>query len=145
MPSSICEECGFKTLPNGERCLDRWHALLALDHSHQPPWGPLHGVAFATWTLQHPRSAAPGSLVRALGALHQVFARGMPYAQVFRMLREARGKLPGDWSAPPLPSRIPARFVHTIALLGDFAPDEYESLLWQWSRATYDEWERATL
>jgi hypothetical protein len=126
--------------------LDRWYALLALDHSHQPPWGPLHGVAFATWTLQHPRAANRASLERAWAALHQIFEGGVAHDALFRTLREARGELPSNWSAPPLPEAIPARFDMNIAALGDFAADDYEVLLWQWSRTTYDAWnaERAS-
>ncbi|MEU3372804.1 DUF5946 family protein [Streptomyces sp. NPDC006660] len=46
-----CSECGA---PIPHSCDELFHALLALDHSRQAPWGPLHGVSVSCFLLQHP-------------------------------------------------------------------------------------------
>lgn len=137
-----CDQCGFETLPNGETCEDRWHVLLALDHSHQPPWGPLHGLAFATWTLQHPRRGDPRSVERAWGVLHALFVREIPPAALFQSMRDAKGNVPAGWNAPPLPPTAPTRFGMTIAALGEFDAADYEATLWAWARTTFEGWRR---
>lgn len=138
-----CDECGFESLPNGDRCTERWHLLLALDHSHERPWGPLHGLAFATWTLQHPRSADPRSVERAWGVMDALFVRQIPPPTLFQSMRDARGNLLPGWNAPALPATAPKHFSMTIAALGDFDAAQYEANVWAWARATFDAWRHA--
>jgi hypothetical protein len=56
-----CPECGAAVSPRS--CDGLFQELLALDHSRQAPWGPLHGIAMACFFLQHssrlPRAARP--------------------------------------------------------------------------------------
>ena len=135
-----CTECGFAGQAEFATCVEQWHALLALDHSRQAPWGPLHGVAFATWTLQHPHSSRADSVERAFGVLHSLFVEGVPHERLFRLLRDARGRPPEGWNPPALPMAAPKDFSLTIAHLGDMSAAGYEAKLWEWARSTFADW-----
>ncbi|MEC3978788.1 DUF5946 family protein [Amycolatopsis sp. H20-H5] len=56
-------------------CETVFHQLLALDHSRQEPWGPLHGVAVGTYFLQHPSGQKPAAL-RPQWSLVQAYLGG---------------------------------------------------------------------
>lgn len=123
-------------------CLTRWHTLLALDHSHRAPWGPLHGLAFATYMLQHPRSTPPDVLDRCWAVLYRLLELHHTPEHVFHDMRALpkNAAVPG---APPRPAEAPSHFSMTIQDLGSFEEESYEALLYEWSRATLAGWKRS--
>jgi hypothetical protein len=48
----ICAECGA-SLPGGETCRDRFHALLAAE-AENVDLARIHGLTVLTYHLQHP-------------------------------------------------------------------------------------------
>jgi hypothetical protein len=141
MPEAVlkCPECGAVVAEGAVDCLTRWHTLLALDHSHRAPWGPLHGLEFATYMLQHPRSTPPDVLDRCWGVLYRLVELQHTPEQVFQDMRllPKRAAVPG---APPRPAAAPSHFSMTIQDLGSFEEESYETLLYEWARATITEW-----
>lgn len=137
-----CPQCGATYVAPDDTCEARWQRLLALDHSRQAPWGPLHALSFATWTLQHPDAAAPGSVARCRELLERVIGRGEPLA---RVAADFRARPPAEPSTRSLElplelSRRPRRFGVTIADLGDFDGATFESVLQRWAQATLEAW-----
>ena len=137
--ASRCPECGAIVEPGADTCTTRWHMLLALDHSHRAPWGPMHGLAFATFMLQHPRSAPSALLDRCWGVLYRLLELHHSPEQVFQDMRALpkNAVVPG---APPRPSSVPSHFGMTIQDLGTFEAESYERLLYEWARATLLGW-----
>jgi len=130
-----CPHCGA---PSGyAACEARWHALLALDHSHEPPWGPAHGTAFATWTLQHSALADKGSVARSLEALTRIVDGKEDQAAVFEEFR-ARGGEVSVADSPPV--KAPREFTVTIHDLKDFPAGTYVADLRLWAAATLTAW-----
>jgi hypothetical protein len=134
MNSSRCPECDATYTVVGDCCATRFETLLALDHSHQEPWGSRHGQAFAAFALQHPVTHA-ASLDRAWVVLHRIYVVGTPAAQVFDALIAARGALPSSWGVPLRPAQPVCAPAVTIADLGDFAAPSYAERLDAWCRA----------
>jgi len=133
-----CPECGAHYSSETDTCETRFHALLALDHSRQEPWGSRHGQAFAAYALQHP-SAFPASLDAAWSALYRIYCFGELAADVFASVREGRAmnansRVPVRRSQPVAQPRV------TIIDLGDFAASTYASRLDAWCRATLVAW-----
>jgi hypothetical protein len=139
---TTCPQCGAGYDSKSDSCTARWHALLALDHSRQAPWGPLHGLAFATYSLQHPEGSAPRVLGRAWESLERIIGRGEDVDAVFEEFR-AHPDTPAAASAHLRADLAPARYEVTIADLGDFDGETYESKLRAWARATYEAWQAA--
>ena len=137
-----CPECGLAAADEESTCLGRWHRLLALDHSHERPWGPLHGVAFATYTLQHPDSVPRASVERSWLLLHRLLEHGDDREWLFKAIRQTPAPSLDEWNVPPLPAVPPHHFTRTIAALGDFDAASYESRLLDWARHTLDDWTR---
>ena len=136
-----CPECGAVVAAGADDCITRWHTLLALDHSHRAPWGPLHGLAFATYMLQHPRSTPPAVLDRCWGVLYRLLELHHTPEQVFEDMRS----LPKDAlvpGAPPRPRAAPSQFSMTIHHLGAFDAESYGALLHEWARATLLGWKK---
>jgi hypothetical protein len=150
-----CPECGAPASPRS--CDDIFQQLLALDHSRQPPWGPLHGVAVACFFLQHssrmPRAARP--LYWAL--LHAYLRGGLGVAAAMtertRQLNSQRGgghaPQPGDFpGAPPFPEtehpRSYAITIADIALNGSFPADGHQERVRSWAAYTISAWQAAT-
>lgn len=118
-----CAECGGPVSPRS--CDVLFQELLALDHSREAPWGPLHPVAVACFFLQH--SSRMPSAARSVhwALLHAYLRDGLaavgPMAERVRKLNSHRrgGRAPraGDYpGAPPFPDAEPPRdFATTIA------------------------------
>lgn len=129
-----CPQYGAVYATPDDSCEARWPQRLALDHSRKAPWGPLHALSFATWTLQHADMAAPGSVARSRELLERVTGHGEPLA---RVVADFRRRAPGHASERLLevPAR-PPRFEITIADLGDFDRATFEPNLHRWAQAT---------
>lgn len=113
-----CPECGAPV--SLRSCDDLFQELLALDHSRQAPWGPLHGIVVACFFLQHPsrRPAAARPFYWAL--LHAYLRDGpaaaAPITERIRKLNSHRrgGRAPRPGIIPALRiCRTPSRRVIT--------------------------------
>ena len=136
---TICPQCGAEYDSADDSCTARWHALLALDHSRRSPWGPLHGLAFATYALQHPDGSAPNALGRAWESLERIVGRGEDIGAVFARFR-ARPKARDDLPEKLRAEHAPRGYSMTIADLGNFGAQTYESRLRAWAACTYASW-----
>jgi hypothetical protein len=143
-----CAECGRFTAE--ATCETLFHQLLALDHSRQEPWGPLHGVAVGTYFLQHPTGQKPAALRPQWSLAHAYLAGGLPRIEAMtRRVRQLNansgsGRKPeaadyGD--APPLPSATPTAYAVTIgdvAVDGTFPAEGYAERVRAWVSATIE-------
>jgi hypothetical protein len=142
-----CHECGAEYDRDDDSCTTRFDALLALDHSRRPPWGPRHLQAFGTFALQHP-SRHPASLDSVWAMLYRIYRLGQPSDWVVSETRRAMTRpatIPAEAARGGL--AIPARASEplslptmTIADLGDFDAETYPALLDDWCRATLAMW-----
>jgi hypothetical protein len=147
LPVGPCSECGA---PSGI-CDELFHTLLALDHSRQPPWGPLHGVSVACFLLQHPGRSEASRRGRE-GELWEL-VRGYidgGLAAVDWIVRRARwdnsrrgsragGASPEDASSSAVPGVATGPFAVTIedvAVDGTFPADGFADRLAAWAAAT---------
>jgi len=126
-------------------CEERFNQLLALDHSLAQPWGSRHGLAFATFAMQHPKGRTAEQLAACWVMLYRVWLKGDNRAKLAAAMRSRQNTPPGEWDVPPLPAvpAVPAlgtRFAVTIADLGEFDADEYPRQLEAWGRATLSAW-----
>ncbi|MFE0021144.1 DUF5946 family protein [Amycolatopsis sp. NPDC059021] len=147
-----CPGCGAPALPIP--CDELFERLLALDHSRQAPWGPLHGVAVACFLLQHP-SREPVSARPVRWALLHAFLRG-GQAEVAALTQRARrlnshrsgGQSPRVDAFPGAPafpdSEPPTTFGTTIADVagdGDFPAEHYADSVRTWAADTIEAWQ----
>ena len=139
MSETTCPQCGARYPLKSDSCTSRWHQLLGLDHSRKAPWGPLHALAFATFTLQHSDDVPPQALARCWEIVRRVVEHRESPAAMIPELR-ARGSTK---DVPPRrlsADRAPHRFAVTIADLGDFPAETYQADLDRWARATHEAW-----
>ncbi|MBV8207928.1 MAG: hypothetical protein JO041_14150 [Acidobacteria bacterium] len=123
-----------------QSCATRFHELLALDHSQREPWGSRHGLAFATYALQHPGAFPAATLDRSWIALHRIYGCGDDPGRVFERFRREGNR--ARWDSPPRPTP-PEQFPRvTIADLANFEAETYAEMLDQWARATLDWYEK---
>jgi hypothetical protein len=147
-----CAECGGVVSPRS--CDELFQELLALDHSRQAPWGPLHPVAVACFFLQHPSRVPPESRSLYWALLHAYLREGLaavgPMAGRVRKLNSHRrgGRAPeaGDYpGAPPFPQAEPPRgFAVTIANVADggsFPAAGYAGRVRRWAADTVGSWQ----
>ncbi|GAA1997578.1 DUF5946 family protein [Catenulispora subtropica] len=138
-----CAECGAAS----GSCDALFHGLLALDHSRQEPWGPLHGVSVSCYFLQHPSRATAGHRGREWELVRAYLDGGL--AAVDWVVRRARSenshRSPG--LSVPEPPRVrqepPARFAVTIedvAVDGTFPADGFADRVTAWAAATAEAW-----
>src|SRR3954468_18020132 len=103
-----CSECSASYSGSDDSCGARFHALLALDHSRQEPWGSRHGQAFAAFALQHPETY-PASLAGPWQALYRIYHLREPAERVFAIMRLPRSRQSGPIVAiggvPDVPPR----------------------------------------
>ncbi|KUL55373.1 hypothetical protein ADL22_00295 [Streptomyces sp. NRRL F-4489] len=149
-----CAECGA---PMGSRsCDELFHALLALDHSRQAPWGPLHGVSVSCFLLQHPSRlpADGGAMARTL--LSAYLEGGLEQAN--QLVAQARrgnshvvkgGPSRVDRKVTPPPREAPVRSpfavtIEDVAVDGTFPASRFTERVRAWAAATVDAGRRDT-
>ncbi|MEV8441178.1 DUF5946 family protein [Actinosynnema sp. NPDC051121] len=145
-----CPECGTPARPRS--CEELFHAVLALDHSRRPPWGPLHGVTVSCFLLQHPGRLTAHDRARPWAALHAYLDGGLAAAtRLADGLRRANshragGPLSADVVAglPVAPlGPPPTAFAVTIADVaedGTFPAAGFPERVHSWAAATVDAW-----
>lgn len=137
-----CAECGARS------CEDLFHALLALDHSRQEPWGPLHGVSVACFLLQHPSRLPADRGARAWAFLRAYLDAGLD--EVNKLADRARrdnshrgGPARAARDAPPPRAAPRSRFsvtIEDVAVDGTFPAAEFAERVRAWAAATVDAW-----
>lgn len=129
-----------------------FHRLLALDHSRQPPWGPLHGVAVACYLLQQ-ADAPVAEDDYNLETLRVFLAGGQPALTALAEQRTRRNSHRAGSNSPFPPSSgqllrgPPPSFATTItdvALNGTFPAPGYEQRVRQWAAHTLQAWTAQT-
>ncbi|WP_411138469.1 DUF5946 family protein [Streptomyces sp. C10] len=148
-----CAECGVSVGPRS--CGDLFHALLALDHERQAPWGPLHGVSVSCFLFQHPSRLPADGGARAWALLHAYLEGGL--SEVNRLVGRARRgnshRVTGMSSrvaceaALPQRDAPPPRFsvtIEDVAVDGTFPAEEFTERVRAWAAATVDAWSRST-
>ena len=133
-----CDQCGAPVAD----CVERFHALLALDHSRAEPWGSRHGLAFAVFTLQHSRDASPETVQRCREMLHRVYVLGEDRTRVASEFRRRGASDDVDLSKLVGDKQPPEGFAFTIVDMGDFGAESYAANLDAWCRATLAAWSR---
>ena len=134
-----CPECGARYDHEGDTCRAHFDTLLALDHSRQEPWGSRHGLAFASFALQHP-SIFPQSLDQSWSALYAICVTGHEQGYVFRELVAGNRGIPAEWKVPARPALPSAAPSYTIADLGDFDAGTYAERIERMCRASLAMW-----
>jgi hypothetical protein len=148
-----CAKCGAPM--DARSCDELFHALLALDHSRQAPWGPLHGVSVSCFLLQHPSQLPADDGAMAWALLHAYLEGGLD--EVIRLVGQARrgnshrvkGRPSQDVREAALPQRDapPSRFsitIHDVAVDGTFPASQFTERVRAWASATVDAWSRST-
>ncbi|MEU9487444.1 DUF5946 family protein [Streptomyces sp. Je 1-4] len=148
-----CAECGVSVGPRS--CGDLFHALLALDHERQAPWGPLHGVSVSCFLFQHPSRLPADGGAMAWALLHTYLEGGL--SEVNRLVGRARRG--NSHRVTGMPSRVaceaalpqrdapPPRFsvtIEDVAVDGTFPAEEFTERVRAWAAATVDAWSRST-
>ncbi|RTL66297.1 MAG: hypothetical protein EKK42_18130 [Pseudonocardiaceae bacterium] len=124
--------------------MELYERLLALDHSREPPWGPLHAVVVAAYTLQHNDSPVRENDPR-LALLRAFVGGGVPalarLTSAHRRANSHRSSGPRDEDATPLTR--PASYAVTIADVavdGEFPAEGHEERMRAWAAAVLDAW-----
>lgn len=150
---NLCAECGVSM--DSRSCDDLFHALLALDHERQEPWGPLHGVSVSCFLFQHPSRLPADGGARAWALLHAYLEGGLD--EVNQLVGQARlGNSHRANNTPPrvvrdvaLPRRDapPSGFsvtIEDVAVDGTFPAEGFAERVKAWAAATVDAWSRST-
>ncbi|MFF8309733.1 DUF5946 family protein [Streptomyces lydicus] len=148
-----CAECGAPM--DARSCDELFDILLALDHSRQEPWGPLHGVSVSCFLLQHPSRLPADDGTRAWALLHAYLAGGL--AEVNQLVGRARrgnshrvkGSPSEDVREAAQPRRDAPRSpfsvtIHDVAVDGSFPSSEFAERVRAWAAATVDAWSYRT-
>ncbi len=134
-------ECGAA---DPVRCRERFDRLLALDHSREAPWGPLHGVAVACYRLGHPGALRRGEPAALLGMLDAFLTGGAAGADRFaRHRRRAVAHRGGPAPSDDAPVAAPTAFgvsIDDVAAGGDFPADGHTERVRAWAEATAAAW-----
>ncbi|UKY54829.1 DUF5946 family protein [Streptomyces inhibens] len=148
-----CAECGAPMDPRS--CDELFHTLLALDHSRQAPWGPLHGVAVSCFLLQHPSRLPADDGAMAWALLCAYLEGGLDEANqlVGQARRGNSHRVKGGPSRvvrnAPLTHRDAPRSgfsvtIEDVAVDGTFPSAEFTERVKAWAAATVDAWSRGT-
>ncbi|GAA0930324.1 DUF5946 family protein [Nonomuraea longicatena] len=140
-----CPECGAPA------CENLFQLLLALDHSRQPPWGPLHGVSVACYLWQHPSRLPASGGAAAWAILHAFLRDGSGGAtRQIRQVRRTNSHRSGSQKpsvasdvVAPTPDRRPEHFTVTIADVaenGEFPAEGFTERVTAWAAATVAAW-----
>ncbi|SNT63289.1 hypothetical protein SAMN05421812_11546 [Asanoa hainanensis] len=130
-------------------CDELFERLLALDHSRQPPWGPLHGAAVACFFLQHPghplgprgRNDFGWACLLAYRSGGQAALHAVTDLARRRNSHRHAGSELFDVTAPEFASSTSfAVTITDVAVDGSFPADGYEKRLLAWADATYLAW-----
>lgn len=124
--------------------MDLYERLLALDHSREAPWGPLHAVVVAAYTLQHSDSPVDSNDPR-LVLLREFVDGGVPaLGRVTSARRRANShRSSGPRAEESRPLARPASYAVTItdvAVHGDFPAEGHEERMRAWAVAVLDAW-----
>ncbi len=142
-----CPECGAPMDPRS--CDELFHALLALDHSRQAPWGPLHGVSVSCFLLQHPSRLPTDDGAMAWALLRAYLEGGLDEAN--RLGGHARRgnshRVQGEPARVVRDAALPhrdaprSRFsvtIQDVAVDGTFPSSEFTQRVKSWAAATVD-------
>ncbi|MFH8336523.1 DUF5946 family protein [Streptomyces sp. AM6-12] len=142
-----CPECDAPMEPRS--CDELFHALLALDHSRQAPWGPLHAVSVSCFLLQHPSRlpADHGAMARTL--LRAYLEGGLD--EVNRLVAHARRgnshRVQGDRARAVRDAAVPHRdaprscfsvTIQDVAVDGTFPAAQFTRRVKAWAAAAVD-------
>lgn len=148
-----CIECGGQGTAG---CAELFDRLLALDHSRQPPWGPLHSVAVACYRLQHESALPLVDRTHMLALAHAYVDGGelslraltdrITRANSHRARTAGRPMLPefadfvalAEVAAP----RVFAYTIADVALDGGFPADGYAERIRAWAEAALAAWQQ---
>ncbi|GHE90409.1 hypothetical protein GCM10017786_23360 [Amycolatopsis deserti] len=117
--------------------------MLALDHSRQEPWGPLHGVTVACFLLQHPSRLPAPDRGRAWAIVRGFVDGGLAaVADLTDAVRRAnshraRGALP-ILDVPPSVSGPFEVTIVDVAQDGTFPAAGFAARVRAWAQATLD-------
>jgi hypothetical protein len=75
-----CPECGSE-LPGEERCVDRFHLLLAAEQ-HHPEAAAMHGLFVLAYYAQHPSSSKPWLRAAHREWLREIFGESVDWREV---------------------------------------------------------------
>ncbi|WP_344416077.1 DUF5946 family protein [Pseudonocardia ailaonensis] len=123
---------------------DLFERLLALDHSRAEPWGPLHGVVVAAFTLQHDHEPRPAD-DPALELLRAFVERGREgLAAVTARRRRANSHRGAGLARPtgpllPAPAGFAVR-IGDVTVDGGFPADGHAERVRAWALATLTAW-----
>lgn len=149
---AMCEDCGARL--GNKTCAELFLDLLALDHSRQQPWGPLHGVVTAAFFLQHPSDSrtTPAQQAFGLSLIHDYLRGGQAAltaategARASNSHRAADGtrtrraggrptETTGAQRAAELVEPVTATTIHDVAVDGTFPAAGYEERVRRWAR-----------
>jgi hypothetical protein len=126
-------------------CAERFRLLLALDHSREAPWGPLHGLAVACYRLQHPSALSPGEPAVLLRMVDAYRREGLPGFERIAQDRRRANSRRGHGVQPPgdEPVGAPGAFTFTIddlAVDGTFPAEGYSTRVQAWAESTALAW-----
>ena len=138
---SNCEQCGA---PGGRaECGRLFDALLVLEFRWEQPWGPLHGLTVATFSLQHPVDEmwSATSLAGAWASLDVFVHHGLGAADYrWRQVVAGRqGMAPTAETAalgPPAPP-YPMTIVDVAGPDGSFPTEGHLARVTEWATSTY--------
>ena len=85
--NASCPQCGAVFADASQSCAEQFDKLLALDHSRVQPWGSRHGLAFATFALQHPAGRSAEQLAASWVMLYRVWIEGDNRAKLAAAMR----------------------------------------------------------
>ncbi len=140
-----CPECGAE-LPGEEKCVDRFHLLLAAEQ-HHPEASAMHGLFVLTFHAQHPSSSKPWVRAAQRECLREIFGEGVDWREVLSWPEDrARRQEAGDRAkrrfarAPETPKvGRPVLGEVTVADLGTPGspgyPSEYPARVEEWARS----------
>lgn len=147
---ATCADCG--ALLGTRTCADLFLDLLALDHSRQAPWGPLHAVVTAAFLLQHPSDPRASPTLQGFGlSLVHDYLRGGPVALAAATdraraanshrvadgtpTRRAGGRPAQGTGAQPVAGPVELLTIHDVAVDGTFPAAGHEERVRRWVRS----------
>jgi hypothetical protein len=132
-----CDECGA-SLPGEERCLDRFHALLAAE-VYNAELARMHGLTVLTYYTQHPSRAKPWLQVANYAVLRRAFGEGRDWLATLREgnthANVARLKATVGPTMPPWVVTAPVAGELTVVDVDPVAPLGQAEQVLAWARS----------